>query len=153
MAKANPKRQGHHPQNTNEEAGQTQKPVYAFGVYLDRTFLQVCRRKWKESTRMTIEPRTTFHLKSSLGPQVLRSVTRDQRQTFLDHKAEKLSATRIMLHLEHFAVLARPLLRRKNRLDIKEYGLPRKTAAEIVRYLTIGRISDQSHQSKRVNGA
>lgn len=46
----------------NEEAGQTQKPVYTFGVYLGEIFLPMCRRKWKESTRMTTEPRMSFHL-------------------------------------------------------------------------------------------
>jgi hypothetical protein len=36
----------------NEVAGQTQKPVYTFGVYLEQVFLPMCHRKWKESTRM-----------------------------------------------------------------------------------------------------
>lgn len=47
---------------TNEDAGQTQKPLYTFGVYLEEVFLPLCRRKWKESTRMTTEPGMLFHL-------------------------------------------------------------------------------------------
>lgn len=75
----------------NEEAGQTQKPVFTFGVYLEQVFLPMCRRKWKESTRMTTEPRMTFHLNPVFGAQVLRTITRGQMQSFLDQKAEKLS--------------------------------------------------------------
>src|SRR5215472_1236572 len=75
----------------NEEAGQTQKPVYTFGVYLDEIFLPICRRKWKRSTRMTTEQRMSFHLNAAFGSQVLRSITRDQMQAFLDRKAETLS--------------------------------------------------------------
>ncbi len=42
----------------NEDAGQTQKPVYTFGVYLEQVFLPICHRKWKESTRMKfVDPR------------------------------------------------------------------------------------------------
>jgi hypothetical protein len=70
----------------NEDAGQTLKPVFTFGVYLEQVFLPLCRRKWKESTRMTTEPRMTFHLKPSFGAQVLLNITRDQMQTFLDQK-------------------------------------------------------------------
>jgi integrase len=82
----------------NEEAGQTQKPVYTLGVYLDEIFLPMCRRKWKESTRMTTEPRMSFHLKPTFGSQVLRSITRDQLQAFLDGKAATLSRS-IVDHL------------------------------------------------------
>ena len=40
---------------------------------------------------MTTESRMMFHLIPALGPQVLRSITRDQMQAFLDKKAENLS--------------------------------------------------------------
>jgi integrase len=82
----------------NEDAGQPQKPVYTFGVYLEQVFLPMCHRKWKESTRMTTEPRMIFHLKPAFGPQVLRSISRDQMQNFLDRKAETLSRS-IVDHL------------------------------------------------------
>jgi len=70
----------------NEDAGQIQKPVYTFGVYHEQVFLPMCRRKWKESTRMTTEPRMVFHLKPAFAPQVLRSISRDQMQNFWTRK-------------------------------------------------------------------
>lgn len=76
---------------TNEDAGQTQKPLYTFGVYLEEVFMPMCHRKWKESTRMTTEPRMMFHLIPAFGAQLLRTITRDQMQLFLDKKAENLS--------------------------------------------------------------
>jgi integrase len=82
----------------NEDAGCAQKPVYTFTGYLEEVFLPLCRRKWKESTRMTTEPRMMFHLKPALGGQPLRSITRDQLQALLDEKAETLSRS-IVDHL------------------------------------------------------
>ena len=70
----------------NEDAGCAQKPVYTFTGYLEEVFLPLCRRKWKESTRMTTEPRMMFHLKPALGGQPLRSITRDQLQALLDER-------------------------------------------------------------------
>jgi len=58
----------------NEEAGCAQKPVYTFTGYLEEVFLPLCRREWKESTRMTTEPRMMFHLKPALGGQPPPSV-------------------------------------------------------------------------------
>jgi integrase len=75
----------------NEDAGRAEKPVYTFGGYLEDVFLPLCRRKWKESTRMTTEPRMMFHLKAAFGTQVLRAITREQLQCFLDQKAQTLS--------------------------------------------------------------
>lgn len=62
----------------NEGAGQSQKPIYTFGVYLEGVFLPVVRRKWKESTRVTTEPRMTYHLLPALGDGLLQQITRDQ---------------------------------------------------------------------------
>src|SRR5664279_390413 len=82
----------------NEDAGQTQKPVFTFGVYLEQVFMPLCRRKWKESTRMTTEPRMKLRLMPAFGSQLLRDITRDQMQTFLDQKAKNLSRS-IVHHL------------------------------------------------------
>jgi integrase len=82
----------------NEDAGRTQKPVYTFGGYLEEVFLPICRRKWKESTRMTTEPRMTFHLKPVFGVQVLRDITREDMQSLLDQKAQTHSRS-IVDHL------------------------------------------------------
>ncbi|HEY3940707.1 MAG TPA: tyrosine-type recombinase/integrase [Bryobacteraceae bacterium] len=82
----------------NEAAGRTEKPVYTFGGYLEDIFLPLCRRKWKESTRMTTEPRMVFHLKPVFGTHVLRAITREQLQSLLDQKAQTLSRS-IVDHL------------------------------------------------------
>ena len=47
---------------------------------------------------MTTEPRMILHLKPAFGPQVVRSITSDQMQNFLDKKAERLSRS-IVDHL------------------------------------------------------
>jgi integrase len=82
----------------NEGAGRAPKPVYTFSGYLDDVFLPLCRRKWKESTRMTTEPRMLYHLRPAFGGQALRSITRDHLQAFLDEKALTLSRS-IVDHL------------------------------------------------------
>jgi integrase len=76
----------------NEAAGQAQKPIYNLRVYVEEIFLPVVRRKWKESTRLTTEPRIRFHLLPALGNHLMQQITRDQMQTFLDQKA--LNASR-----------------------------------------------------------
>jgi integrase len=82
----------------NEGAGRAQRPAYTFSGYLEDVFLPLCRRKWKESTRMTTEQRMMFHLKPAFGGQALRSITREQLQALLDEKAETLSRS-IVGHL------------------------------------------------------
>ena len=74
----------------NDKAGHSQKPVHTFGVYLTEVFLPPCRRKWKESTRMTTEPRMVYHLTPPFGVELLHRITRDQMQLFLDGKAQSL---------------------------------------------------------------
>ena len=82
----------------NEGAGQSQTPIYTFGVYLQEIFLPGVRRKWKESTRVTTEPRMAYHLLPALGDRLLQQITREQMQVFLDQKA--LTASRsIVDHL------------------------------------------------------
>jgi integrase len=82
----------------NEGAGRAPRPAYTFSGYLEDVFLPLCRRKWKESTRMTTEQRMMFHLKPAFGGHVLRSITREQLQALLDEKAETLSRS-IVAHL------------------------------------------------------
>ena len=57
----------------NEDAGQSQKPIYTFGVYLEEVFLPIVHRKWKESTRVTTEPRMMYHLLPAFGDQLLQT--------------------------------------------------------------------------------
>lgn len=82
----------------NKDVGQAQRPAFTFGVYLEKVFLPMCRRKWKDSTRVTTENRMNLHLKPAFGPQLLRTLTRDDLQAFLDQKGEKLSCS-IVDHL------------------------------------------------------
>jgi integrase len=82
----------------NQAAGQSQKPIYTFAVYLEEVFLPVVRRKWKESTRVTTEPRMLQHLKPMLGQQLLQHITREQMQVLLDRKAQACSRS-IVDHL------------------------------------------------------
>jgi hypothetical protein len=71
----------------NEGVGLQQKPIYTFGVYLLEIFLPAVRRKWKESTRVTTEPRMVFHLMPALGKRLLQQITREEMQALLDEKA------------------------------------------------------------------
>jgi integrase len=82
----------------NSAAGQFHAPAYTFGLYLEQVFLPVYRRKWKESTRMTTEPRMLFHLLLPFGSKLMSSISRDSLQDFLDGKAATLSRS-IVDHL------------------------------------------------------
>ncbi len=68
----------------NVDSGFPEKPVYTFKVYVEEVFLLVMRRKWKESTRMTTEPRITAHLVPALGTRQLKQITREQMQEVID---------------------------------------------------------------------
>jgi len=74
-------------QPINETAGILQMPVFTFKQYVEDVFLPVCRRKWKESTRMTSEPTIQLYLLPAFGPRLLSEISRGQMQRFLDGKA------------------------------------------------------------------
>jgi integrase len=74
-------------QPINETAGIPQMPVFSFKQYVEDVFLPVCRRKWKESTRMTSEPTIELYLLPAFGPKLLSEINRGQMQRFLDGKA------------------------------------------------------------------
>ena len=78
-------------ERTNAGAGHPEKPVYTFGVYVEQVFLPLCRRKWKESTRMTTELRFNYHLLPAFAPMQLKAITRYDLQDFLDRKGKELS--------------------------------------------------------------
>ena len=82
----------------NRHAGQKHLEVFTFGKYLEDVFLPAYRKKWKESTRMTTEERMLFHLKPQFGGLLLRTITREQMQSFLDFKAERFSRS-LVSHL------------------------------------------------------
>jgi len=68
----------------NENSGHPEKPIYTFRVYVEEVFLPVVCRKWKESTRVTTEPRIRGHLLPTFGDRLLKQITREQMQGFLD---------------------------------------------------------------------
>jgi integrase len=78
-------------QPINENAGIPQMPVFSFKQYVEDVFLPVCRRKWKESTRMTSEPTIQLYLLPAFGPKQLSEINRGQMQRFLDGKATTFS--------------------------------------------------------------
>jgi len=71
----------------NENAGTRQPRAYTFKQYVEEVYLPVCRRKWKESTRMTSEPTIRGHLVAAFGDTPLNDVTRDSMQGLLDKMA------------------------------------------------------------------
>lgn len=86
-------------QPINETAGQKTSIAYTFERYVQDVYLPVCRRKWKESTRMTSEATIQLHLLSGFGPTLLSDMTRDKMQTFLDAKAAAKNSQSIVAHL------------------------------------------------------
>src|SRR5260370_5469935 len=73
----------------NEKAGTRQARSFTFKQYVEDVYLPVCRRKWKESTRMTSEPTIKGHLVPTFGDTPMIDITRDAMQALLD----KMSTT------------------------------------------------------------
>lgn len=79
----------------NRGVGQKQVQIHTFTKYLEEVFLPAHRKKWKDSTRMTTEERMTCHLKPEFHERLLRTITRDEMQTFLDQKAQNSSRSTV----------------------------------------------------------
>src|SRR5207249_6313258 len=77
--------------DVNASAGHDPVQIYTFEKYLDEVFLPTCRRKWKESTRMTSEQIILTHLKPAFGPKLMDTIRREDMQAFLDEKARSFS--------------------------------------------------------------
>lgn len=82
----------------NERVGKRQPRAFTFKEYVEDVYLPVCRRKWKESTRMTSEPTITFHLLPPFASTPIADITRDAMQVFLDKMAQTHS-TSVVGHL------------------------------------------------------
>jgi hypothetical protein len=80
-------------QPLNKEAGKSQVPLFTFKHYVENKFLPVCRRMWKESTRITSESNIIRYLLPAFQSQRLETVTREQMQTFLEDIAGDLSSS------------------------------------------------------------
>jgi integrase len=55
--------------------------------FINEVYFVVHRRRWKGSTRMTVEYRVKFHIVSEFGERKLDSITREELQSFLEYKA------------------------------------------------------------------
>ena len=82
----------------NEKAGTRQPRSFTFKQYVEDVYLPVCRRKWKESTRMTSEPTIKGHLVPTFGDMPMIDITRDAMQGLLD-KMSKTHSSSLVGHL------------------------------------------------------
>jgi integrase len=82
----------------NEKAGTRQPQSFTFKQYVEDVYLPVCRRKWKESTRMTSEPTIRGHLVPTFGDTPTIDITRDPMQGYLD-KMAKTHSSSVVGHL------------------------------------------------------
>ncbi|MCH8268868.1 MAG: site-specific integrase [Acidobacteria bacterium] len=67
--------------------------------YIEGVYLPFGRRRWKDSTKGTTEQRISTHIAADLGGRLLRSVTRDDLQSFLDAKAAAGLSFSVVDHL------------------------------------------------------
>ena len=82
----------------NNGNGHQTSQVALFGAYIREVYLPLCRRKWKESTRMTTEPVINKHIEPAFEHKLMSSISREDLQQFLDQKAQKLSRS-VVEHL------------------------------------------------------
>ena len=82
----------------NNGTGRQTSQVALFGAYIKEVYLPLCRRKWKESTRMTTEPVINNHIRPAFENWLISSITREELQQFLDEKAQKHSRS-VVEHL------------------------------------------------------
>lgn len=88
-------------QPVNAGVGQSVRPVYTFGQYIERVYLPFCRRSWKESTDGTSEQIVRTHLVEAFGGALLRAIGREEMQDFLDRKALECGKS-LVSHLRWF---------------------------------------------------
>ena len=65
----------------NETAGTRQPRAFTFKQYVEDVYLPVCRRKWKESTRITSEPTISGYLVPQFGDATPRTTGGVKRAT------------------------------------------------------------------------
>src|SRR5262249_24200861 len=63
------------------------KPEMLLKDFINDVYFEVHRRRWKGSTRVTVEHRVKFHIDEEFGERKLDSVTREDLQSFLERKA------------------------------------------------------------------
>jgi len=72
--------------------------AFRFGEYVEKEFLSMSCRRWKESTRSTSEADILRYLVPAFGPKPMQSITRNIMQAFLEEKATRLSSS-VVAHL------------------------------------------------------
>lgn len=78
------------------------RPVYMFEQFVKEVYVPFCRRNWKPgSTALTSEQIISTHLLPEFGGDLLRAISREQMQQFLDLKALELSRS-VVAHLRWF---------------------------------------------------
>jgi integrase len=82
----------------NNGTGRQTSQVALFGAYIRDVYLPLCRRKWKESTRMTTEPVIDNHIRPAFENELMSTITREDLQQFLDEKGQELSRS-VVEHL------------------------------------------------------
>jgi integrase len=82
----------------NNGTGPQTSQVALFGAYIKDVYLPLCRRKWKESTRMTTEPVINNDIRPVFENRLMSSITREELQQFLDAKAQMQSRS-VVEHL------------------------------------------------------
>src|SRR5262249_30399000 len=63
------------------------KPEMLLKDFINDVYFVVHRRRWKGSTRTTVEYRVKFHIDAEFGERKLDSLTREELQSFLERKA------------------------------------------------------------------
>src|SRR5712691_3222707 len=65
------------------------RPDSEFGTFVRQVYFPFYRRKWKASTAGCNEGRISHHLERLFEKRSLRAFSRDELQSFLDHKARE----------------------------------------------------------------
>jgi integrase len=72
----------------NEGSDQKITAQTTFGQFVEHVYIAVYRRKWKDSTADTEISQIRYHLVRTLGDDLLRDITREILQNFLDRTAK-----------------------------------------------------------------
>jgi integrase len=72
----------------NEGAERADKLKETFGHFVEHVYVPVFQRKWKDSTADTEIPQIRYHLVGAFGEELLREITREMLQDFLDRTAK-----------------------------------------------------------------
>ncbi len=72
----------------NERAERKENTPTTFAQFVEHVYIPVFQRKWKDSTADTEIPQIRYHLIRAFAEDVLRNITREALQDFLDRTAK-----------------------------------------------------------------